>query len=190
MARQAFDLLNQRLTTSEPMHSIEVGAMETAEVFRNIHSMLTHTANISRLLWPGNKQKSARKQRAEALRLLLDLPADDHLLSDRTLRDDLEHFDERLDRWTTSSDAAPDYWQDCIGSWDVPHQQYGVKERNVMRHFDPSTQIFRFQGRPWNIPEMIDAVQALQHCVDAKVVQLISILYPQPDISPSPVIPE
>jgi hypothetical protein len=185
MARQAFDSLSQGRMKSEPMRSIEEGAMQTAETFRNVHSMLTHTANISRLLWPGNKAQPARKQRAEALRTLLELSEEGHPLSNRKLRDDLEHFDERLDQWTINGDIQPEYWQDCIGPWDVP-LEYGAKERNVMRHLDPSTQTFRFQGRPWDIPEMINAVQVLQCCVDAKVAQLISTFYPQPNVSQPP----
>lgn len=181
MAELAFDALILQLTTSEPRFTVKAGEMHTAEVFRNVHSMLTHIANLSRLLWPGEKSKPNRKQRAEVLRALLELPTDGHLLSDRTLRDHLEHFDERLDSWAACSGMPPDYWQDNIGSWEVP-QRSGTKERNVMRHIDPRTLIFRFQDNPWNISMMIKAVQALQQCVDAKVAHLIGSQLPDINI--------
>ncbi|WP_153100175.1 hypothetical protein [Paraburkholderia hayleyella] len=178
MARNAFNSLKN----SEPtrtIQTIEKGEMQTAEVFRNVHSILTHTGVISRLLWPGNTQKSAQsksasedKSASEKLRELLDLPANGHPLCERTLRNDLEHFDERLAKWIADVDMPPDYWQNYISPWSVI-TQHGAKEQNVMRHFDPGTQIFRFQGTPLNILEIVNSVEEMQCRVDAKHAQLM-----------------
>jgi hypothetical protein len=180
MVGQAHVGLSRALADSTPWQTVEEGAMHTAEIFRNVHSMLTHTSNISRLLWPGDKVKPSRKQRAQELRALIAVPDENHILSDRSLRDHLEHFDERLDAWVARSGANPDFWQDFIGSWEVI-ANYKAMDENVMRHFDPCTKTFRFQGYPWDVAEMIDAVQELRRRVDAKVVELMSLLYPPHD---------
>lgn len=181
MALQAGIALKRFLAHKEPMQTIEDGAMQTAEVFRNVHSILTHVANISQLLWPGTHVKGHRKERADQLRSLLDLPEDGHPLSSRDVRNHLEHFDERLDRWAQKPDISPDFWQDSIGPWDVPIEQFKADQTNVMRHFEPQTWTFRFQGEPWNILEMAAHVKILKETVDPVEAEIRNRLYPTPE---------
>jgi hypothetical protein len=92
-----------------------------AEHFRTIHSFLTHLSNVSRLIWPPssfkkdcycNKQKAQGMKcghclarfRAETIQEELVLQNSEHPLKDRSLRDHLEHFDERLDSWQQTSE--------------------------------------------------------------------------------------
>ncbi len=183
MARIAFDSLSRWPPTHPPAQTIEDGAVKTAAFFRDMHSMLTHVGVISKLLWPiKEKRANTREQRGAELRARLGLPAADHILCARTLRDDLEHFDERLDRWVLRQDGKrpPDYWQDCIGPWEVP-LRHGAEAHNVMRHYDPGTKLFRFQGKSMHMPELVLAVKALQDRVDGEVAQLLAQLYPTPD---------
>lgn len=190
MAKIAFDSLTAWPAPYPEARTIEQGAVQTAALFRDLHSMLTHAGVISRLLWPAPTGKGAadRNRRAEALRDQLGLPPSSHLLCNRALRDGLEHFDERLDSWTARKEAPPDYWQDCIGPWEVP-QTHGAKDHNVMRHYDPGTQCFRFQGKPIHVPTLGRAVKALQLRVDREVAQLLAQLYPTPDHIASPNYP-
>lgn len=180
MAQQASIVLEQVLEQTEATQTIEEGAMKTAEVFRNVHSMLTHVASISQLLWPGIHVKTRRKVRAQELRSLLHLSDEENVLSRRDLRNDLEHFDERLDCWADRVENPRDFWQDFIGSWDVPVEQFKAKPINVMRHFDPDTRTFRFQGKPWNIPEIVEHIKALRRIVDPMEAMIRSLLYPTP----------
>lgn len=191
MALQAGNALNQTLAQDAPMKTYEDGAMKTAEVFRNVHSMLTHVANISKLLWPGNSVKSKRRnERAQELRSLLELPDCGHPLGKRSIRDDLEHFDERLDCWADQADGTPrDIWQDGIGSWEVPTEQFNAEHKNVMRHFEPESQTFRFQGKPWCISEMLEEVKSLRHKVDPVELQIRNTLYPIPEPPQSEKVP-
>src|SRR5258705_3487164 len=86
-----------------------------AQLFRSIHSFLTHAAVVSRLLWPSRPRKRREEDRAshdrrvahavnrgKQVRLALGLP-DEQPGDQRTLRDHLEHFDERLDDWVPTS---------------------------------------------------------------------------------------
>jgi hypothetical protein len=78
-----------------------------SRIFRELHSFLTHASNVSKLFWPevskdvpGNAQKRERRQRiidrGEHLKPLFDMQPDNALFK-RELRNNLEHFDERLD---------------------------------------------------------------------------------------------
>ncbi|CAB3920290.1 Uncharacterised protein [Achromobacter xylosoxidans] len=188
IARIAFGSLTQWPSPYPTARTVAEGEVQTAAFFRDMHSLLTHAGVISRLLWPAGKKRDARHRRAEVLRELLDLPASNHLLCDRSLRDGLEHFDERLDQWAAQQEASGDYWQDCIGPWEVP-EMHGAKDHNVMRHYDPYDKIFRFQGKPVHVPAIGDALAELQRRVDRLVAQLLALLYPTPDHVPAPQYP-
>src|SRR5687768_13411075 len=77
-----------------------LAARQTAEFFREAADLLQHAACISRLLWPAPKGNSAERVRAieRGQHLCSSLGVNDrHVLRGRTLRDHLEHYDERLD---------------------------------------------------------------------------------------------
>lgn len=195
MARSAFDSLSRWPHAHSPVQTIEEGALNTAAFFRDLHSMLTHVGVISKLIWPIKNRANTREQRGAEVRAHLELPPAGHILHGRALRDDLEHFDERLDSWVHQKEIClqerkrvPDYWQDCIGPWGIP-LQHGAEAHNVMRHYDPDTKIFRFQGKPMNMPELDRAVKVLQHRVDGEVAQLLTQLYPTSDRTASPDFP-
>jgi hypothetical protein len=135
----------------------------TAEVFRTIHSLLTHASNISRLLWPGlpYRMKPERRDRMQSrsarLREALALPEGDHPLRSRELRDHLEHFDERLDEWAATSEHH-NLAQDIIGP---PEALAGIKPTDRMRWYDPYTATFHFRGEVYSIQQVIDALNEL-----------------------------
>ncbi len=140
------------------------------EVFRSIHSFLTHSSNISRLLWPASRKRAKGETREEyqrraaadwrlcrgkELRVLLGLPDHGHLLRNRKMRDHLEHFDERLDEWQRTS-PSQNYVQDCIGPANVI---VGIDPKDVMRWFDPATKCFRFRGEQYDLQASVAAVE-------------------------------
>ena len=78
-----------------PRHTGEI--YEIIPVFDAIRLALQLSANISKMLWPPRNTA-----RGVHLRGLAGVP-DDHPLRDRTLRNHVEHIDERLDAWTAVS---------------------------------------------------------------------------------------
>ena len=77
-----------------------------------IHEALSHAASLSRFFWPSGggpkksvEQKALSNARAKKLREAFGLTGAS-TLKDRSLRDALEHFDERLDTYLLSSDAG------------------------------------------------------------------------------------
>ena len=148
------------------------------EVFRSIHSFLTHASNVSRIFWPApprrNKGESdaeytarglavKRVARGVALRSTTDLP-DDHTLRNRKLRDHLEHFDDRLDTWESTS-VRHNYVQDFIGPSNAIE---GIDASDMMRWFDPTTNYMRFRGEEFNLQALADALMEIRgKCINA-----------------------
>ena len=140
-----------------------------AEVFRQTHSFLTHASNISRLFWP----PQARKRRDEAPEAFSQRQAfttnrgasllalfgldDSSPLKSRVLRDHLEHYDERLDHWSNTSEGR-NIASDTIGP---PNAIVGLDPSDTMRWFDPTTNSFRFRGEEYALQPLATAVDQL-----------------------------
>lgn len=123
------------------------------EVFRQMHSFLTHSSNVSKLLWP---VASASQERGSALRTLLGVP-EASCLKDRTLRNHLDHYDERLDAWRKQDQRL--IISDCnIGPKDMIE---GVDDTGAMRNYDPAKKIFSFRGEDYDIQELTHAARDL-----------------------------
>ena len=143
------------------------------EYFRSVHSFLTHLSNISRLMWPpalSPKQNCfcdkpramglacstcvARMRSAEILSAL-NIVDPEHVLKNRTLRDHLEHFDERLDHWMQTSERR-NYVQDYIGAKGGIQ---GLEESDMMRQYDPASGNFTFRGETHSLVHLFAGLQ-------------------------------
>lgn len=153
----------------------------TPEIFRSLHSLLTHTSNISKLLWPALPQRKKdeleeayetrcsnipKLQRAKVLRAALRLPSDSHPLKSRTLRDNLEHFDEKLDKWMRERDPrALGFVQDNVGVRGAI-QINDMDDSDFWRWYDPATHTMWFRGESYNIKSLVTAVEELRQQVE------------------------
>ena len=147
----------------------ELASGRRAEIFRSIHSLLTHASNVSRLLWPApprqkqgegsaeyNARRSAMLNRGSELRTVLQLAANGHVLHKRTLRDHLDHFDERLDAW--AANGRHQFANDNIGPVGAIK---GFDPVNNFRWFDPVGQ-FWFRGEMYDLGAMMDALRDVE----------------------------
>jgi len=66
---------------------------DQVEIWSCIQSILIGTGNVSKILWPVRKEY---KSRGAKLRKTLKVE-EDSILSDRTIRNSFEHYDERID---------------------------------------------------------------------------------------------
>ena len=160
----------RQLAIDSPNHR-QAHSFFHSEVFRQTHSFLTHASNVSRLFWPAlptrrNSETHAayearvssldRVQRAVCLRRLYQL-GDDHPLRNRTLRDHLEHYDERLDDWRKTSIK-----RNIASETIVPKNAIvGLDDGDVMRWFDPVKNVVRFRGEEFKLQELASAIDAL-----------------------------
>jgi|SRR5690554_246440 len=142
-----------------------------SEVFRGLHSFLTHASNVSRILWPPvpskrkkekdsqyakRLQKLPRVNRASVLKEFLEIE-EDHILRQRTLRDHLEHYDERLDDWSANSERR-NIVTDMIGD---PAGIVGIDDRDRMRNFNPNGAEYIFRGERFNVQAIASAIESL-----------------------------
>lgn len=142
------------------------------EHFRTIHSFLTHLSNVSRIIWPpsyksgrcdckkkeieiGSCNHCLSRSRAATIQKELGLLGVDHVLQSRTLRDHLEHFDERLDDWQSKS-ARRNYVQDHIGAKE---DFEGVDAGDRMRQFDPARGEFTFRGETFSLLKLKEGAE-------------------------------
>jgi hypothetical protein len=116
-----------------------------SELFRNIHSFLTHAAVVSKIFWPADRKKA---ERGEYLRTLFDLE-DDHPLMSRSVRNDLDHFDERIDEWALKS-KGHNRLDHIIG----PRNFVGgffFEGGDTFRQYIPNEGVFMFRGNEIDI---------------------------------------
>lgn len=76
---------------------------QSRDVWFVLLSFLTHAAMVSKLLDPIHKHKT-KEDRGKVLRAHLRVPENSAILP-RDARDNLEHIDERIDRWVQNGDT-------------------------------------------------------------------------------------
>lgn len=140
-----------------------------SEVFRNIHSFLTHASNVSRMFWPPIPRKGKnqvdkayedklltldRVVRARALKEEYSLK-ENNALKNRNLRDHLEHYDERLDHWSKNS-KNKNIATTNIGPLGSISPSPDLSDN--MRQFDDARKIYRFRGEDYDLQSIADAI--------------------------------
>lgn len=133
---------------------------QTTEFFREAADFLQHAACISRLLWPAPKGNAAERARAMArgndLRCALRVD-DTHVLRVRDLRDHLEHYDERIDDW---AETSPN--RNIVDNMIGPRGAIAgdaIKDKDIMRLYDPATKQFVFRGESFDIQALVNGVE-------------------------------
>jgi hypothetical protein len=119
-----------------------------------IQSFLTAAANISKTLWGS---RGRRSQARAGLRRSLGVPEDSPLAS-TDLRNHLEHFDERLDRWHATS-MSHNFVDFAIGP--KGRTVVGLDETDMFRQFDPETGDIIFWGEVHPLMPIRDAISEL-----------------------------
>lgn len=136
----------------------------TQPIWFALQGMLVSAANASKLLW-GSRTEEALEARRE-LRESVGV-TDASPLSSRRLRNDFEHFDERLEEWFDKSRdhiyigrliGDPDGI--IVDGWGVPEDKFG--------HFDPSSTLVSFWERSACLQDIVSEAEriitALQAC--------------------------
>lgn len=120
-------------------------ATDNTGVWLALQSILISSANISKMLWGSGGSGSATATKRQPLRALLKT-ADDSPLKSPDLRNDFEHFDERIERWASESPGmfvGRNIWH-AGGS---PEVIAGEKPDTRFGHYDPVTGEVSFWAR-------------------------------------------
>jgi hypothetical protein len=140
--------------------SVSLGAHDTDAFWASIQNFLTAAANISKAFW-GASGKLAEQRRP--LRVSLGV-SDESLLAKTDLRNHLEHYDERLDRWYAQS-----VHKNHIDFSIAPRRSIvGLDNSDFFRFFDPETKEVIFWGEHYAIQPLVDEIAALLPRADAE----------------------
>jgi hypothetical protein len=128
-----------------------------------LQSILVSAANISKLLWGSRGEGSTERQKARApLRELLEVEQDSPLY-DLRLRNDFEHFDERLERWLSKATGQQVPY---VGRniWHAPEgvtMIAGEAEHRRFGHYDPVTATVSFWTHSVDLRSLIAEVDRI-----------------------------
>ena len=124
------------------------------EIWSSIQAILVAAGNVSRILWPARKPY---KERGKQLRDLIGVD-DQNLISDRTFRNHLEHYDERVEEWFNENDSAV-YIDSIIDpierpSWSLPGTFH--------RSYNPVTQVLSFQEESIDLAAVLRELESIR----------------------------
>lgn len=129
----------------------------SVEYWSAIQSILSASANVSKILWPPAKE---RKNRGEYLRKLLNVEKE-HLLSNRDIRNSFEHYDERIEDWFEEHDTG--VYCDLALETSVPGLLNPTKFSH--RSYDQYTHELKFRGEKVNLQELLlELAKLLEKC--------------------------
>lgn len=124
------------------------------ELFDHLQNILHQAGCISRYLFP-SRTRPVHLQRAATLREAFDVK-DNNPLANRGLRDALEHFDERLDRYLAV---------DRVGQFIPNHVGYEMPKSDVPLHIFKGFYIgqltFVLLGEPYEMAHIVDELGRL-----------------------------
>ncbi|HEX8229678.1 MAG TPA: hypothetical protein VF826_10245 [Chloroflexia bacterium] len=125
-------------------------------VFYNMHGFLTHSGNISKLLWPISQKYRTRGEWLRKAFKVQDAPP----LKSREIRNDLEHYDERLELWL--SDIRRLTQTDLI----IGIVHYPERPENIHRQYDYDSEIFSYQGKGQNLNDIAQEISRIQREIE------------------------
>jgi len=129
-------------------------ASTSVEYWSAIQSILSASANVSKILWPARKERRAR---GEYLRDLLNVD-EGHLLSGRKIRNSFEHYDERIEDWFEEHETAS--YCDLALEAQVPGLLMPPKFSH--RSYDQYTCDLKFRDEKINLQELFSELAKLR----------------------------
>lgn len=146
-----------------------VEVREHDRIFDQIRLGLQMAANVSRLFWPPRN-----RARGDHLRSLANIPQS-HALADRTLRNHIEHLDERLDQWTAVS-PRPFLTIQLVLHDDYPAS--GAMRDEVVNAtailYDCRTQTVQLFGDTFDLPALRAALEDILDLVSRALTKITS----------------
>lgn len=142
-------------------------------ILDSVQTIALQAASLSRYFWPARNQK-LHLDRAERLREGFEVP-DDSPLRDRELRNLLEHFDERLDRFCQTLLAGvvlPTYVGPLRGESEVP--------THLFRAYYTDVGVFEALGQRFEMLPILEEINRLHSSLQACAANGYRIPSPAP----------
>ena len=140
-----------------------LGRIDRRGLLNEVQNIVQQAAALSRYFWP-IRQDQHRKSRAEELRAAYSVKADSPL-KDRDLRNQLEHFDEKLD----------DYLKEGIVGYILPEYVGPSIERDgvpghLFRAYYLDEGVFEVLGKQYKVQPIADEVLRLHNLLSSASV--------------------
>jgi hypothetical protein len=146
--------LNELLAEREPTEAT------MGQMWNELQAILVASANLSKMFWGSRgKLEPQRKPLRESFRVANDSP-----LRDTDLRNDFEHFDERIESWYSASQGRSRIF---VGRYIGPRGGGIVTDdptnddEHVWRQFDPATKVVAFWDHAVSIQDIIAEVDRI-----------------------------
>ncbi len=140
----------------------DLEAQLTMQVQDDLHAFFSSVGVIAKILDPHPKKISKfydqSLARGEALRNALQVGLKSKIL-DRSVRDGLEHIDERIDEYLETNPSV------IYESWIIERVGHDerLNTRTVMRYFDSSSSSFRLVNATGNLDEFAKELEGLRN---------------------------
>jgi len=122
-----------------------------------MYSFLIHTSNISKLLWPSKSDIGIPYlfQYSDFLRCILQVD-DKFYIKDRTIRNDLEHMDERIKNYFENKKIGKNYKLDIEGSHSIVSQKKLNAEEDQAEVIEKEDGIilYEYKGKKYNLEKV------------------------------------
>ena len=156
---------------SDLYHALQ--AKDQDRVWYSVQGILVACTNLSKLLWPNEHGASDRRSsrattvtrvlgHGEALRDSLGVPSDS-LLQSHSLRNCVEHFDEELEAWASSSEKRT-----LIDTNLGPTPAVRTDAGEILRNLDPATLVLTIRGESFELRPLLHEVATLHERALAK----------------------
>ena len=122
-------------------------------LFSALQSLLGSAANISKALWgAGSRFTDERKELRESIGV-----EDSSPLHEVTMRNNFEHFDERLTKWWDES-TRHNYSDLNVGPRNMIQ---GLDDLDTFRNFDPRSADLFFWGQTFNVQALVNEIRRI-----------------------------
>ncbi len=138
-------------------HNIDPKAASgTDALFSSIHSFLSHCAMVSKMLVANDEEMPPK-----SIGDILGIPTIS-VIHERTFRNSLEHYDERLKRWIRKYGV-----NSMIGTYNVgPKSAFPIPNMIFVSHYDPSNNNFTFVNEDFDLSALYAEVQKIKEIAD------------------------
>lgn len=138
----------------------ELDEVEETRFWYSIHALLCSVGNISKILWPAKSAGRVGAARGRVLRDSLSITGNS-ILEARSFRNHFEHWDERMDHWSTTLDSLENRWI-VDGEIGLEDSINFANPAYTLRNFNKSKFAVTFRGEVYELVPVREAIIALR----------------------------
>jgi hypothetical protein len=154
-AVQSVRELNNALEAWSSSSDEERPEFNPEHILNAVQNIIQHAAALGRYFWPSD-ENGRHAERAKVLKERFKI-SEESALRSRTLRNTIEHFDEKLDDYLAKGIAGqiiPQFVGDLSGNREVPIHAF--------RAFDPVTANFEILGKKFQVQPIVAEVLQIE----------------------------